>query len=67
MCYNIKVFNTPPMATTMTFTETELEFLSSFMLFSYIKYSPEQGTETEQQMFKLIGRLKAEETKLQNK
>ena len=55
------------MTTTMQFTETELEFLSSFMLFSYIKYSPEQGTETEQQMFKLIGRLKAAETELNNK
>ena len=63
--YNNKVFNTPPMTTTMQFTPTELEFLSSFLTFSYIK-SSEEGTASDEQILALIARFKAEETKLNN-
>ena len=53
------------MTTTMQFTPTELEFLSSFLTFSYIK-SNEEGTASDEQILALIARFKAEETKLNN-
>ena len=53
------------MTTTMQFTPTELEFLSSFLTFSYIK-SSEEGTASDEQILALIARFKAEETKLNN-
>ena len=63
--YNIKVFNTPPMTTAMQFTATELEYLSSFLTFSYIQ-SNEEGTASDEQMLALIKRFKAQESKLNN-
>ena len=65
MWYNNKVFNTPPMTTTMQFTKTELEYLASFLTFSYIQ-SNEEGTESDEQMLALIKRFKAQESKLSN-
>ena len=66
-CYIERVDTSPPtvMATTMQFTPTELEFLSSFLTFSYIR-SIEGCTETDDQLLDLVARFKAEETKLIN-
>ena len=47
--------------TTMQFTETELEFIGSFLTFSYIK---SKESKSDDQLAALIGRFKAEESKL---
>jgi len=47
--------------TTMQFTETELEFIASFLTFSYIKSTE---SESDDQLAALIGRFKAEESRL---
>lgn len=55
--------------TTMQFTETELEFIASFLTFSYIKSRAPQSDEeakTDDELVGMIARFKSAEAKLNN-